>query len=60
MARQLSKLERPKEFIFTLDPFSIENGLLTPTMKLKRNVAQNYYQVQIDEMYAKIENQTKK
>jgi len=30
------------------DPFSIENDLLTPTMKLKRNVAKKVFQDRID------------
>ncbi|KAJ1896166.1 medium-chain fatty acid-CoA ligase faa2 [Kickxella alabastrina] len=36
-------------------PFDIEgNGLLTSTFKLKRNIAKEYYAVQIQNMYAKI------
>jgi long-chain acyl-CoA synthetase len=31
--------------------FTIENGLLTPTMKLKKNIAQERYQGTIDQMY---------
>jgi len=36
------------------DPFSVENNMLTPTMKLKRNIGKQVYQEQIDAMYAKI------
>ncbi|KAJ1730997.1 medium-chain fatty acid-CoA ligase faa2 [Coemansia biformis] len=36
-------------------PFDIEtNGILTPTMKLRRNIAANYYRADIDAMYAAI------
>jgi long-subunit acyl-CoA synthetase (AMP-forming) len=31
---------------------TIENDILTPTMKIKRNVAKIVYKQQIDEMYA--------
>ena len=36
-----------------LDPsmFTLERDLLTPTFKLKRNIAAKLYKAQIDEMY---------
>lgn len=38
--------ERPRKFVITLEDFTTENGLLTPTMKLKRrNVLQKYGEV---------------
>lgn len=51
-ANKLSGLERPKEVYITADPFSVENNILTPTFKLKRNVGRDVYKAQIDEMYA--------
>lgn len=35
----------------TSDAFSVENNLLTPTFKLKRNIGREYFKVQIDAMY---------
>jgi len=35
----------------TLEPWSVENGLLTPTMKLKRPVIREKFKKDIDEMY---------
>jgi long-chain acyl-CoA synthetase len=54
VAQKLNSLEKPKEIYFTLDAFSVENDMLTPTFKLKRNVGKNLWKQQIDEMYAKI------
>lgn len=34
--------------------FSVQNGLLTPTLKAKRTELRNYFRQQIDELYAKI------
>jgi long-chain acyl-CoA synthetase len=40
---KLSGLEKPKDFYLTTEQFSIENNLVTPTFKLKRNIAREYY-----------------
>jgi long-chain acyl-CoA synthetase len=37
----------------TLEPWQVENGLLTPTMKLKRNELQKRFADKIAELYAK-------
>ena len=36
----------------TLDPWTVENGLLTPTMKLKRAKVLEKFNAEIDGMYA--------
>lgn len=50
-----SGLEKPRDIFITEEPFSVENNLLTPTFKLKRNVVQQYYEKQIKEMYSKLD-----
>ena len=51
-SNKFSGLEKIKKMYLTPEPFSIENDVLTPTMKIKRNVAKIVYTEQIDAMYA--------
>jgi long-chain acyl-CoA synthetase len=48
---KFSGLEIPRRFFYTREEFTLENDLLTPTMKLKRNEAKAKYIGQIREMY---------
>ncbi len=43
--------EIPQQFIFASEDFSLENGLVTQTMKLKRNVALKTYLKEIEKLY---------
>lgn len=54
-ANEFSSLEKPKYLVLKTEQFTIENDLLTPTMKLKRNIAKVRFQTEIDEAYAAIE-----
>jgi long-chain acyl-CoA synthetase len=45
--------EIPKKFIFLEESFTLENGMLTQTMKLKRRFVFEKYKNQIDALYAK-------
>jgi len=45
--------EIPKKFLFLKDNFTLENGLLTQTMKLKRRVVVDKYKEQIEALYAR-------
>jgi long-chain acyl-CoA synthetase len=43
--------EIPQKFIFTAEDFTLENGLVTQTMKLKRNMVLEAYKDQIEKLY---------
>ena len=43
--------EIPQRFIFAGEDFTLENGLVTQTMKLKRNVALRTYLKEIEKLY---------
>ncbi len=44
--------EIPKKFIFISEPFNLENGTLTQTMKLKRRVVFDKYKNNIEALYS--------
>lgn len=48
----LKGFENVKAVYLDTEAFSVENGVMTPTFKLKRNDAKIKYKKQIDEMYA--------
>ncbi|NXG57046.1 ACSL1 ligase, partial [Hemiprocne comata] len=48
----LKSFEQVKDIVVHTEMFSIENGLLTPTLKAKRPELRKYFQSQIDELYA--------
>uniref|UniRef100_A0A3Q3FL47 Long-chain-fatty-acid--CoA ligase n=1 Tax=Labrus bergylta TaxID=56723 RepID=A0A3Q3FL47_9LABR len=50
----LKSFEQVKAICIHNELFSIENGLLTPTLKAKRNELRQYFRSQIDELYAGI------
>lgn len=50
-ANELAKFERIRAFVLKRTPFTIEDGEVTPTMKLKRKVIENKYKEVIDKLY---------
>ena len=52
----LASYETIKKFQILKEPFTIESGELTPTLKVKRNVVEQKYKVLIESMYLDDEN----
>lgn len=51
---QLRGFEFAKAVTLVVEPFSVENGLLTPTMKVKRPQAKTFFAQAIADMYAEV------
>jgi long-chain acyl-CoA synthetase len=48
---ELEKHERIQKLVVLQEEWTIENGLLTPTMKIKRNPIEDKYQTKYDIWY---------
>jgi len=48
---KFNSLEKPKQMKLLFDPWTIESDILTPTMKLKRNIAKTRYAEDVTKMY---------
>jgi len=51
ISRQLATHEKVRKFLLVDEAFSIENGDMTPTMKLKRKTITSRYAAEIDKVY---------
>jgi long-chain acyl-CoA synthetase len=51
LSNELAKFERIKNFIVKRNPFSLEEGEMTPSLKAKRKVIEKKYADVIDKMY---------
>lgn len=47
----LKSFEQVKDIYLHPDPFSIQNGLLTPSLKMKRPQLKDYFKPQIEDLY---------
>lgn len=52
VSRQLATHEKVRKFLLVEQAFSIENGLMTPTLKLKRKDISKKYSDEIDKLYS--------
>ena len=50
---KFNNIEIPRKIKLLKDPFTVEKGLLTPTMKLKRNIAVDRFKDEIEALYQK-------
>lgn len=53
--RDTAAHEKIRNFHLIPDPFTVDDGALTPTLKLKRRIIEDRYAGVIDDMYAKFE-----
>ena len=49
--KELTKIEKIKKFLIINDQFSIENGFMTPTLKLKRFKIIQEYKKELEDLY---------
>jgi long-chain acyl-CoA synthetase len=49
--QRLSPVERVRRFVIAAEPFSIANGQMTPTLKIKRHVIREVYGATLDALY---------
>jgi long-chain acyl-CoA synthetase len=52
LKKKYGSYEIPKKFLFISEPFTLENGMLTQTMKLKRKVITEKFSDRIEAAYA--------
>ncbi|XP_012674351.1 long-chain-fatty-acid--CoA ligase 1a isoform X1 [Clupea harengus] len=50
----LKSFEQVRDIVLHPQMFSVQNGLLTPTLKAKRTELKNHFREQIDQLYARI------
>jgi long-chain acyl-CoA synthetase len=49
---EFAKYERPKKVAVLAEEFTIESGMLTPTLKIKRKLVEKHYAEIIEQLYA--------
>jgi len=50
--RELAQFEVPKKLLLVSEDFTVENGMMTPTLKIKRRVVEQRYAGRIEALYA--------
>ena len=55
LTEKLPSQERIKDLRVALEEFTMDNGLLTPTLKVKRRQVEERFQSLIEDMYAKLQ-----
>ncbi|HSO68318.1 MAG TPA: long-chain fatty acid--CoA ligase, partial [Arachnia sp.] len=55
LTAKLPSQERPKDTQVLNEEFTMDNGLLTPTLKVRRRAVEARFKALVDEMYARME-----
>jgi long-chain acyl-CoA synthetase len=50
--RDLAKFEMPKKILLVEEDFTVDNGMLTPTLKVKRRAVEKRHAAAIERAYA--------
>ncbi len=58
LTREFASYEKIKKFALLAEPFSVEKGELTPSLKIRRNVIEEKYRSLIDQLYAEENTQS--
>jgi long-chain acyl-CoA synthetase len=53
--QNLARFEKLKRVLVVADEFTPDNGIMTPTLKLRRRVVEERYRQQIDDLYTQAE-----
>jgi len=56
--QNMARFEKLKRVLVVADEFTPDNGIMTPTLKLRRRVIEERYRRQIDDLYAQAEAAT--
>ena len=49
--KQLSNLEKVRRFTMAPEPFTVENEMMTPTMKIRRHIIKKHYLDRFESLY---------
>ena len=52
--KQLSPLEKVRKFVIAKEPFTIDNEMMTPTLKVRRHKVIEVYEEEIESLYPKV------
>ena len=55
LQKDLSTFEKVRKIELLPEPFTVENGMMTPTLKIKRKIVELNYNDLIDNLYKEID-----
>lgn len=58
ISRELASHEKVRRFILAPEPFTIEAGEMTPTLKVKRKIVEEKFKNELEEIYKSVVYET--